>query len=76
MMATLLRLTMLAVTVIIPGGFLLLTFYLAGRAQPRGPALDFEAGRRRVPRLREPPPSGARTRRLLRRVHRAEAASL
>lgn len=76
MMATLLRIGILAVTVIIPGGFLLLTLYLATRPQPRGPALDFADGHRRVPRLKQPPPSGPKLRKLTRRLHRSEPVSL
>ena len=71
MMATLLRLGILAVTVIIPGGFLILPFYLAYRAQRRPRALDFEAGHRRVPQTRQPPPASD-LRRALRKLTRQD----
>jgi len=71
-MATFLRLGILAVTVIIPGGFLLLPFYLAYRAQRRERTLDFEGRHRRVPQIRQPPPPAGEVRRVLRRLSRQD----
>lgn len=76
MMATFLRIGILAVTVIIPGGFLLLPLYLAYRAERRARALDFDGAHRRVPRTRQPPPRAAQVRRVLRRVARTDQPSL
>lgn len=67
-MATMLRLSVLVVTVLIPGGFLLIPLYLAVRARRSPGALDFEDERRRVPQTRPPPPEASRWRRRLRKL--------
>lgn len=71
MMTALLKLTLLLVTVVIPGGFLLLPVYLAWRAKKPSPALDFEGGFRRVPATRRPPPPAPGWGRVLRKLRPA-----
>ncbi len=62
------------VTVVIPGGFLLLPLYLAYRAKKRPPALDFAGDYRRVPQTRPRPPEGSVWRRTLRKLNATGAA--
>ena len=71
MAATILRLALLAVTIIIPGGFLLIPAYLAYRAHRRAKGnLDFDQGSRRAPALKAPPPDAHAVRRVLRKLSR------
>lgn len=69
------RLVLLAVTIVIPGGFLLLPAYLAYRAHQKRQAagLDFDAEQRRAPNLKAPPPDPSGIRRALRKLSRHHA---
>ena len=66
MLVALAKVALICVTIIMPGGLLLAAIYLL-RTRRRGPVLDFDAGRRRVPMTRTPPPSARALRRAVRR---------
>ena len=75
-MAVLFRTGVFALTVLIPGGLLLLPAYFALRSRKRSHQLDFDGVHRRVPRTRQTVPLAPRQQRGLKILRRAPRASL